>query len=163
MRCGKTYILSFKQKSKSLSSTDLSNIEEQGIAITYAQRIYPEVSNGFRSEEVSAFATNENYAYFTNTYLVKRAFFSEIQIERKLPLAVVNGAAAYQLFGNQECVGETVYLNGVPYKALYSLFHGRDEPQRDQILPLLWPAPVIELWQLFFKVCPCLFWGPILI
>jgi len=91
-------------------------MEDQGIDITYAQRIYPNVTNGFRSEEISVFSTNENYAYFTDAYLVKGSFFNEIQIERKLPLAVINEAAAYQLFGSQECVGETVYLNGVSYE-----------------------------------------------
>lgn len=114
--CDKAYILSFRQRNLSFSSIDLSNIEDQGIDITYAQRIYPNVSNGFRNEEITAFATNENYAYFTDAYLVKGAFFNEIQIDRKLPLVVVNEAAAYQLFGSQECVGETVYLNGVSYE-----------------------------------------------
>ena len=114
--CDKAYILSFRQKGKSFSNTVLSNIEDQGIDITYAQLIYLEVTNGFCSEEISAFATNENYAYFTDAYLVKGAFFNEIQIERKLPLAVVNEAAAYQLFGSLECVGECVYLNGVSYE-----------------------------------------------
>ena len=114
--CDKAYILSFRQKGKSFSSIILSIIEDQGIDISYAQPIYPNITNGFRSEEISAFATNENYAYFTDAYLVKGAFFNEIQIERKLPLAVVNEAAAYQLFGSQECVGEMVYLNGVSYK-----------------------------------------------
>lgn len=111
--CDKVYILSFRQRDLSFSSIVLSNIKDQGIDITYAQRIYLDVSNGFRSEEIPAFVTNENYAYFTDAYLVKGAFFNEMQIEHKLPLVVANEAAAYQLFGSQECVGETVYLNGV--------------------------------------------------
>lgn len=125
--CDGAYILSFRQESKSFSSLNLLNIEDQGIDITYVQRIYLDVTNGFRSEEIPAFATNENYAYFTDAYLVKGAFFNGIQIDRKLPLAVINEAAAYRLFGNQECVGETVYLNGVSYE-VYGILA---EPEED--------------------------------
>ncbi len=114
--CANAYILSFRQQNLSFSGIDLSNIEDQGIDITYAQRIYPNVTNGFRSEEISVFFTNENYAYFTDAYLVKGTFFNGIQIDRRLPLAVINEAAAYRLFGSQECVGETVYLNGLSYE-----------------------------------------------
>lgn len=114
--CDGAYILSFKQDDQSFSDLDLLNIEEQGVEITYVQRIYQDVTNGFRSEEISVFATNENYAYFTDAYLVKGSFFNEMQVNRKLPLAVINEAAAYQLFGNQECVGNTVYLNGIIYE-----------------------------------------------
>ncbi len=114
--CDQAYILSFRQKNLSFSAIDLSNIEEQGIDTTYAQHVDLNVANGFRSEEVPAFSTNENYAYFTDACLVKGTFFNEIQIDRKLPLAVINEAAVCQLFGSQECVGETVYLNGTPYE-----------------------------------------------
>ncbi len=114
--CDRTYILSFRQENLSFSGTDLSNIEDQGTDITYAQRIYPNVTNGFRSEDISVFSTNENYAYFTDVCLIRGAFFNEIQIDRKLPLAVINETAAYQLFGSQECIGESVYLNGVAYE-----------------------------------------------
>lgn len=114
--CDKAYILLFRQRNIAFSSIDLSNIEDQGIDITYAQRIYPNVTNGFRSEEISVFSTNENYAYFTDAYLVKGNFFNEIQIDRKMPLVVLNETAAYQLFGSQECIGETVYLNEVSYE-----------------------------------------------
>lgn len=114
--CDKAYILLFRQRNMAFSSIDLSNIEDQGIDITYAQCIYPNVTNGFRSEEISVFSTNENYAYFTDAYLVKGNFFNEIQIDRKLPLVVLNETAAYRLFGSQECIGETVYLNEVSYE-----------------------------------------------
>lgn len=114
--CDKAYILYFRQKDMDFSGMDLYNIEEQGIAVTYAQRIYPKVTNGFRSEEISVYSTNENYAYFTDAYLVRGTFFNEIQIDRRLALTVLNETAAYQLFGSQECIGETVYLNGISYE-----------------------------------------------
>lgn len=74
------------------------------------------MTNGFRSEDISVFSTNENYAYFTDACLVRGAFFNEKQIDRKLPLAVLNETAAYRIFGSKECIGESVYLNGVSYE-----------------------------------------------
>lgn len=110
------YGLSFEREDKFFAPDDLEKIEKEGIDFTYKQQIYPDVSNGFRMEEISVFLTNENYAYFTNAYMQEGAFFNGAQADRKLPVMVVSKAAAFQLFGNCRCVGETVYLNKAPYK-----------------------------------------------
>ena len=110
------YALSLKRENRFFTETDIANIEKEGIGLTYSQQVYPDVSNGFRREEIPVFLTNENYAFFTNTHMQKGAFFNGMQIDRKLAVMVLNETAAIQLFGNRECVGETVYLNQVPYR-----------------------------------------------
>lgn len=116
--CDGVYLISFQRDDLAFTETDICNIEKEGIVLTYMQQIYPDVSNGFRKEEISVFLTNENHAFFTNAYIQEGTFFNGMQIDRKLPVMVLNEVAAIQLFGNRECVGETVYLNKVPYRII---------------------------------------------
>lgn len=118
MMCDNVYLLSFKQENMFFSSSDILNIEKEKIDLSYAQHIDLNVSNGFRREDIPVFVTNENYEFFTNATMRSGAFFNSKQVSRKLPVIVINEAAAYQLFGNWECVGETVFLNEVPYKVI---------------------------------------------
>lgn len=105
------FILSFQQKNQKFYESDISNAESKGVSLTYIKRLYPEVSNGFRTEEAEVMATNENYIYFFGLELVEGTFFNQKQTENKLPVAVLNEAAASLLFGNQDCIGESVYLD----------------------------------------------------
>lgn len=116
--CQRVYALSFRRDDRFFTETDIANIEKEGIDLTYTLQAYPDVSNGFRREEIPVFLTNENYAFFTNTHMQEGAFFNGMQIDRKLAVMVLNEAAAIQLFGNRECVGETVYLNKAPYRII---------------------------------------------
>lgn len=118
MMCDEAYLLSHKQEDGFFPLSGLSNIEKEGISFTYAQPTDMDVSNGFRREEITVYTTNENYAYFTRAHMYKGAFFNSMQIEKRLPVIVINKAGAYRLFGNWECVGETVYLNGAPHKVI---------------------------------------------
>lgn len=128
------YGLSFEREDKFFAPDDLEKIEKEGIAFTYKQQIYPDVSNGFRMENISVFLTNENYAYFTNAYMQEGAFFNGAQADRKLPVMVVSKAAAFQLFGNCRCVGETVYLNQAPYKII-GIMAGRSAKEAELYIP----------------------------
>jgi len=112
------YILSSKKEPYLFSDTEISNIESNGVDLTFVRYINPKVSNGFRTEEISVIATNENYAYFTKMDMKAGAFFNSIQVDRRMPVAVLNEAAAYQLFGNDHCVGLTVYLNHTSCKVI---------------------------------------------
>jgi len=112
------YILSSKKEPYLFSDTEISNIESNGVDLTFVRYINPKVSNGFRTEEISVIATNENYAYFTKMDMKAGAFFNAIQVDRRMPVAVLNEAAAYQLFGNDHCVGLTVYLNHTSCKVI---------------------------------------------
>ncbi len=67
--CDGVYVISFQRDDRVFTETDISNIEKEGIVLTYMQQIYPDVSNGFRKEEIPVFLTNENHAFFTNTYI----------------------------------------------------------------------------------------------
>lgn len=116
--CGKIYVLSFAQENMFFTVEDMTNIENEGIDMTYTQRIFPKVSNGFRREEIPVIVTNENYVYFTNTHIESGSFFNGIQADKKIPLVAINTVAANQLFGNRNCVGETVYLNQVSYEVI---------------------------------------------
>lgn len=116
--CSDVYLMSFLQADTVFSSSDLEKIEREGIDLTYTQRMNVEVSNGFRKEEINVYATNENYAYFTETFIVNGAFFNQMQVSRKMTVLAVNENAAYQLFGTDQCVGEIVYLNRVPYQII---------------------------------------------
>ena len=79
--CDGVYALSFRRDDRIFTETDIANIEKEGIDLTYTQQIYPEVSNGFRKEDIPVFLTNENYAFFTNTHMQKGAFFNGMQID----------------------------------------------------------------------------------
>ncbi len=132
--CQRVYALSFRRDDRFFTETDIANIEKEGIDLTYTLQAYPDVSNGFRREEISVFLTNENYAFFTNTHMQEGAFFNGMQIDRKLAVMVLNEAAAIQLFGNRECVGETVYLNKAPYRII-GIMAGQDGEEAKIYIP----------------------------
>lgn len=132
--CDGVYAISSQRDDRIFTETDIANIEKEGIDLTYTQQVYPDVSNGFRREEIPVFLTNENYAFFTNTHMQEGAFFNGMQIDRKLALMVLNEAAAIQLFGNRECVGETVFLNEVPYQII-GIMAGREEEESGIYIP----------------------------
>lgn len=128
------YALSFQCDEQIFTEADIANIEKEGIDLTYTLQVYPDVSNGFRREEIPVFLTNENYAFFTNTHMQEGAFFNGMQIDRKLSVMVLNEAAAIQLFGNRECVGETVYLNKMPYRII-GIMAGQDGEEAGIYIP----------------------------
>ena len=128
------YALSFQRNDRIFTETDIANIEKEGIDLTYTLQVYPDVSNGFRREEIPVSLTNENYAFFTNTHMQKGAFFNGMQIDGKLAVTVLNEEAAIQLFGNRECVGETVYLNKVPYEII-GIMAGKDGEEAGIYVP----------------------------
>lgn len=109
--CGNVYILSFLQEGKTFLNSEISMIENEGIRLTYVKYLYPEISNGFRAEAATVIATNENYSYFTGMEITEGTFFNHVQDDRKLSVVVLNETAAYQFFGNYECIGEKLYLD----------------------------------------------------
>lgn len=109
--CDNVYVLSFIQEDKKFLSSDISFAEKEGISLTYVKYLYPEISNGFRTETATVIATNDNYSYFTGMEITAGAFFNGIQVDKKMSVAVLNEAAAYQLFGNYKCIGENIYLD----------------------------------------------------
>lgn len=128
--CNDVYILSFKQDNQFFKDLDTSVLEKEGVRISYAQSVYPEVSNGVCKKDVSVISTNENYRYFRNVQLEEGAFFNHKQIERKLKVAVINKKAAYLLYGNDNCVGEFVYLNQMPYQIIGTVNEENDNEAR---------------------------------
>lgn len=118
MMRGHVYVIAFRQEDQSFTELDLSNLEKEGVQVSFAKSLYPEVSNGVCKKEVSVTATNENYGYFADMQLEKGAFFNVRQTERGIKAAVVNRSAAYLLFGNDNCIGEAVYLNQIPYRVI---------------------------------------------
>ncbi len=104
------FVLSFKQENQKFCESDISSAENKGICLTYIRRLYPKLSNGFRTEKAEVLATNDNYIYFFGLELVEGTFFNQKQTENKLSVAVLNEAAACLLFGNQDCIGENIYL-----------------------------------------------------
>ena len=109
--CDNVYVLSFKQEQKNFLSSDISIVEDNDVSFTYTKYLYPEISNGFRAEEVTVIATNDNYSYFSGMQIRSGAFFNSVHEDRKMAVAVLNEAAAYQMFGNYDCIGERIYLN----------------------------------------------------
>ena len=53
--CQRVYALSFRRDDRFFTETDIANIEKEGIDLTYTLQAYPDVSNGFRREEISVF------------------------------------------------------------------------------------------------------------
>lgn len=116
--CDGIYSLAFTQDNQFFSESELSFWEEENIPFSYAVQVYPNVSNGVCSSDISVVATNKDYRYFSNMEMKTGGFFNESQINRKLKVAVVNTRAANQLFGNQNCLGEYVYLNQTPFQVI---------------------------------------------
>ena len=109
--CENVYVLSFTQEHKNFLNSDISITEANDASFTYTKYLYPEISNGFRTEEATVIATNDNYAYFSRMQIRSGAFFNSVHENRKMAVAVLNEAAAYQMFGNYDCIGESIYLN----------------------------------------------------
>lgn len=109
--CENVYVLSFIQEHKNFLNSDISIMEDNDVNFTYIKYLYPKISNGFRAEEATVIATNDNYAYFTRIQIRSGAFFNNVHENRKMPVVVLNEAAAYQMFGNYDCIGESIYLN----------------------------------------------------
>lgn len=150
------YGVSFKKGNMVFQDTDLSVFEKEGIEITYAKIIYPTVSNGLcEKDDISVIATNENYGYFTDMQFEKGAFFNRKQAERKLEVVVVNKRAAYALFGNNDCVGEIVYLNRMPYQVIGIAEEKQEDKAKiyisDQMLESL-RLPNIGIGQIWCKL-----------
>ena len=109
--CDNVYVLSFTQEHKNFLSSDISFVEDNDINFTYTKYLYPEISNGFRTEKATVIATNDNYSYFSGMQIRSGTFFNSVHVNRKMAVAVLNEAAAYQMFGNYDCIGESIYLN----------------------------------------------------
>jgi hypothetical protein len=116
--CDNLYILSFQEDDLYFTENDISALEQEGVCLSYAAYLYPEVSSGFREQDVTVIATNENFPYFTGLDVQEGAFFNVIQEERELQVAVLSKTAAYDLFGNDNCIGETVFINQASYKVI---------------------------------------------
>lgn len=112
------YILSMQDGSRFFHTNDLSCVQKGNIDAAFEQPVAAQVSNGFRVEDISVSAVNENFAHFTQMQVWKGAFFNEMQVSRRYKLAVLNENAAYRLFGSEDCVGQAVFLNNVSYKVV---------------------------------------------
>jgi hypothetical protein len=153
--CDDVYILSFQQENKLFSNADISNIKNNGVDLTFVQYVFPDVSNGYCTEKATVLTTNENYAYFTGVYMEEGAFFNGMQISKKLPVAVMNETAAYQLFGNDNCTGEVIYLNQIPYKVIGIIGQQSDEEDPRIYIPYstieLMDIPVSDTGQVWCR------------
>lgn len=109
--CDNIFVLSFLRENKNFDNSDIVIAEKEGIHLTYVKYLYPEITNGFCKEEAAVIATNDNYFYFTEMEIKTGAFFNRMQEERQLPVVVLNEKAAYQMFGNYDCIGQNVYLD----------------------------------------------------
>ncbi len=107
-----------KQESQFFAESDLAVLEKDQVFFSYACKIYPEVSNGVCSIDIPVVVTNENYRYFSDMEMRAGGFLNGRQSDRKLHVAVLNAAAAYQLFGNHHCIGERVYLDQIPFQVI---------------------------------------------
>lgn len=114
--CNNVYVLSYKQGNQYFTDDKIADMQKKGICLTYAYELYPEVSNGIYEQDATVILTNDNYAYFNDLKLCTGAFFNDKQVEKKLPVAVLNKTAAYSFFGNENCIGETIYLDKNAYK-----------------------------------------------
>lgn len=112
------YVLSYKQENQYFTDDKIADMQKKGICLTYAYELYPEVSNGIYEQDATVILTNDNYAYFTDLKLCTGAFFNDKQVGKKLPVAVLNKTAAYSFFGNENCIGETIYLDKNAYKII---------------------------------------------
>ncbi len=124
---GNRYTVSFKKDHCFFQDNDLEIMERSGLCFSYQRRLYPQISNGFRAGEAQVVATNENQGYFAGMHMTAGSFFNTAQICRKLPVAVLNQSAAYGLFGNLCCVGETIFLDQREYRVV-----GIGEEEREE-------------------------------
>jgi hypothetical protein len=138
--CDEAYILSFRQNNLFFSKDDIAALEQEGVCLSYAAYLYPEVSSGIREQEVTVIATNENYPYFTGLDVQEGAFFNGIQEERELQVAVLSKTAAYDLFGNDNCIGETVFINQASYKVIGIV----DEKNTDETAKIYIPYQTVS-------------------
>lgn len=129
------YILSMQDDSRFFHVSDLVCVRKGNIDAAFEQRVAAEVSNGFRVEDISVSATNENFGYFTKMQILQGAFFNEIQVGRKYRLAVINESAAYQLFGSEDCVAQEIFLNRVSFQVIGIVKEQGDEAEAKIYIP----------------------------
>jgi hypothetical protein len=147
--CDEAYILSFRQNNLFFSKDDIAALEQEGVCLSYAAYLYPEVSSGIREQEVTVIATNENYPYFTGLDVQEGAFFNGIQEERELQVAVLSKTAAYDLFGNDNCIGETVFINQASYKVIGIV----DEKNTDETAKIYIPYQTVSALNIGDTMC----------
>ena len=133
--CNNVYILSFLKEGKCFLNSDISIVENGGIRLAYVKYLYPEISNGFRAETATVIATNDNYSYFTGLEIEEGTFFNQIQADRKLSVAVLNEEAAYQFFGNYDCIGESLYLDQNVFEVIGIVREQGDEGEAKVYIP----------------------------
>lgn len=108
--CDDIFCFTLKQKGRYFTEDEISALENNNVSFSYLYETHSEVSNGVYGRDMPILVTNENYRYFTNMEMEAGGFFNAKQADRKQRVAVVNTDAAYQLFGNRDCVGEYIYL-----------------------------------------------------
>ena len=64
---------------------------------------------------VSISGVNENYAFISNLSMSQGRFISEFDIESNVPVAVLGSKIGNLLFPNQEIIGNTILVQGVPF------------------------------------------------
>ncbi len=133
--CDNVYILSFLQEDKTFSNSEISTLENKDIQLTYVKYLYPEISSEIRMETAAVIATNSNYSYFTKMEIISGAFFNHVQADQKLSVVVLNEAAAYQFFGNYDCVGENLYLDNKAFKVIGIVTKQEDQTEAKIYVP----------------------------
>jgi len=116
--CDGIFCLTLKQEGRFFTEGEISALEDNNVNFSYSCETNLQVSNGVYGSDIPIFVTNENYRYFTNMEMEAGGFFNAKQAERKQGAAVVNSDAAYQLFGNRDCVGEYIYLKQMPFQII---------------------------------------------
>lgn len=108
--CDDIFCFTLKQKGRYFTENEIYALENSNVSFSYLYETNSEVSNGVYGRNMPILVTNENYRYYTNMEIEAGGFFNAKQADRKQRVAVVNADAAYQLFGNRNCVGEYIYL-----------------------------------------------------
>lgn len=116
--CDGIFRFTLKQEGRFFTEDEISTLEDNNVSFSYFCETNSTVSNGVNSVDIPVIVTNENCRYFTNMEMEAGGFFNAKQADRKQRVAVVNTDAAYQLFGNRDCVGEYIYLKQTSFQII---------------------------------------------
>lgn len=102
-----------------LKLDDMEALMEEGIGLAAPMgQTSTTGKNGRTSESVTVYGTTAVYPEISNLAVEYGTFLRQSNVDNHSSVAVLNRAAAEDLMGTVDCLGETIMLNGIPFRII---------------------------------------------
>lgn len=110
------FALSFNNEAAVFGKRDIDFLTKENYYFTFEARREAEGATKTAKARVEVVGTNANYASITGIKAVSGSFFNDIHGKKLSNTVVLNSAAAWCFFGNTNCIGNTIRIDGKQYQ-----------------------------------------------